>query len=160
MLEGSEQQFSLIIKKTKKELPRSLKIDVKHKKEVPKRVEIYLISDEYDKDRLKSIIFEGKVPGKMTNDKFKETLYSKLFVYFRSVGVPIAEIDLGASRANGRQAEGQSQAPVRGEQLECGLLQSEQLRGAEQACSQVGLQLQSLRDLCARVQVDHQAGRP
>ena len=76
-------------------IQRCLKIDVKNKKEMPKRMEINLISDNYDREKIKSIIFEGKVMGKMTNDKFKEVLYDKMFNYFTSIKVPIDEIDLG-----------------------------------------------------------------
>lgn len=114
MLAEDEAQYSLIIKKPERAaIPMSLKIDIKNKKEMPKRFEINLISDEFDKDRMKSVIFEGKVFGKMTNDKFKETLYAKLFGYFRSIKVPIEEVDLGGRGRNRRHAEGQFEATVR-----------------------------------------------
>lgn len=104
----------------------SLKIDIKNKKEMPKRLEINLIGDDFEKDRVKSIIFEGKVFGKMTNDKFKETLFSKMFNYFRATGVEIEELDLGESICNWRNAESESQATVRNQQFRDFVLQSEQ----------------------------------
>ena len=95
MNEG-DQQYSLIIKKEKpKEILKYLKIDIKNKKELPKRFEIYLIYDQFDKDKIKSIVFDGKVMGKMTNDKFKEILYSKLYSYLTSIQVPIEKLDTG-----------------------------------------------------------------
>lgn len=99
LLDPSEKQFSLIINKRKPDPTLNcLKIDIKKKKEMPKRMEVYLIYDSYDKDRTKSIVFDGKIQGEMTNDKFKEVLYSKLYKFLKTINVPIGQIDTGKPR--------------------------------------------------------------
>lgn len=101
----NDEKFNLIIKKkqTQKSTLNCIKIDIKPKKELPKRLEISLIDDQYDKSKSQSFIFSDIVEIELNNNIFKEFIYEKMAKYFKNTRVDVPEIDMEVDKVTNKK---------------------------------------------------------
>ena len=93
-------QFKLIVKSNNqlsknRNRIRTLKFDLKPISHTPKKLSIFLIDDDFEEDRIKTTIYEGKMKSTIRNEGFKDLLYVKIYDHLNDINIPIKYIDAG-----------------------------------------------------------------